>query len=223
MPLTSASRAARPQSTRRGGVIAWCLGALATMAAIVVLGWMLLLPGVVQSRFLAATGAQLRFQGLMGDPFAGRATVTGWTLHASAAPDARLLARGGPSEITAADWRAALATDPTDGVATIDSLRLTITDALLAPDAKGTWPLLALGAASGLPYELNGPIGQTPRIRIRHLALAVDTVRVRDGRTGAEVPVRIAWRGEFRDVTHTRPILTALLAAVRASSGQPKN
>jgi hypothetical protein len=202
-------------------VLGWLLGGLITLAAAATLAWMLLLPGVVQSRLASPTGAQLRVQGLMGDPFAGRATVTGWTLRASAAPDARVLARGGASEIASADWRAALATDPETGVATIDSLRLSVTEAVLAPDASGAWPLLALAAAAGLPYEKNGPVGRGPRVRVRHLALSVETARVRDARTGAEVPVRIAWQGEFRDVDHTRPLLAALLAAVRTAPPAP--
>ncbi len=208
----------RPRRLRgaRGGVLGWLAGGLVVLAAAGALAWMLLLPGALQSRFAAATGAQLRVQGLMGDPFAGRATVTGWTLRAADDPAARVLARGGPSAILTPDWRATLATDPR-GTAVIDLLDLTITEAVLAPDATGAWPLLSLAAACGLPYEKTGAVGEGPNIRVKLLRLRVETAIVLDARTGAEVPVRIAWRGEFRDIDHSRPVLAALLAAVRAA------
>lgn len=204
----------RPFRNTRGGILGWLAGGLVVLVAAGALAWMVLLPGALQSRFNAATGAQLRVQGLMGDPFAGRASVTGWTLRADAAPNARVLARGGSSSIFTPDWRATLATDPY-GTAVIDTLDLAVTEVVLAPDASGAWPLLSLAAACGLPYEKTGPAGDGPRIRIQRLRLAVETAVVLDARTGAEIPVRIAWRGEFRDLDHTRPILAALLEAVR--------
>ncbi len=204
---------------RRGGVAGWALGALVFCAALAVLAWMLLLPGLAQARFNAAAGgAELRLRGLMGDPFAGRATVTGWTLRASAEPGAPVLARGGASEIVSADWRVALGAAPAGGVVTIDSLALRVSELVLAPDAQGRWPLLALGASAGLPYERGGKIGDGPRVRVRHLRLAVDTVVVRDAATGRDTPVRVDWRGEFRDLEHSRPVVAALLAA-SASGG----
>jgi hypothetical protein len=190
------------------------LGALVFCAALSVLAWILLLPGVAQARFATTTGgAELRLRGLMGDPFAGRATVSGWTLRASAAPEARVLARGGAAEIISSDWRVALGARPQGGVAVIDSLDLRVAEIVLAPEADGRWPLLALGATAGLPYERGGKIGDGPRVRVRHLRLVVDTVIVRDSATGRDTPVRVDWRGEFRDLDHSRPLVAALLAA----------
>lgn len=212
-PSVDGHRPGRPRRRTRGGVLGWIIGALVVCAALAVLAWMLVLPAVAQSRFAAATGAELRVQGLMGDPFAGRATVTGWTLRASADPKSPVLARGGASELVSSAWQAALAADPETGVAIVDSLTLHATELLLAPDAKGRWPLLALGASAGLPYERRGKVGEGPRVRVKHLRLVVDTVVVRDAATKRDVPVRIDWRGEFRDLDHSRPVVAALLAA----------
>ena len=215
------ARRSRPRSGARGGILAWLAGGLVFLAAAAALAWMLLLPVAVQSRFAAATGAELLVRGLMGDPFAGRATVTGWTLRASASPRAPVLARGGASTVVASDWQSALNADP-DGTAVIDSMELTVTEAVLAPDAKGAWPLLALAAAAGLPYEKGGSAGDGPRVTIKRLRLAVDTVIVRDAHSGRDTPVRIAWRGEFQNLDHTRPVLAALLAAVREAPAATK-
>jgi len=221
MPMRLPRRPRYRHSGTRGGVLAWLAGGLVFLAAAATLAWMLLLPVAVQSRFSAATGAQLLVRGLMGDPFSGRATVTGWTLNANASPGSRVLARGGASKIVAPDWQAALAAEP-GGTAVIDSLDLAVTEAVLAPDAKGAWPLLSLAAAAGLPYEKDGPSGDGPRVKIKHLRLAVETVVVRDARTGRDTPVRIAWHGEFQNLGNTKPVLTALLAAVReAPAGAP--
>ena len=176
-------------STRRrtrGGVLGWLVGALVFGAALAVLAWMLLLAGLAQARFAAGTGgAELRLRGLMGDPFAGRATVTGWTLRVSADPKSPVLARGAASEIVSSGWQAALGiTGPGKGPVVIDKLVLTATELVLAPDAQGRWPLLALGASAGLPYERGGKTGDGPRVRIQHLKLNVDTVIVRDAATG---------------------------------------
>ena len=182
---------------------------------------MLLLPVAAQTRFAAATGTELRLQGLMGDPFAGRATVTGWTLRASDAPQAPVLARGGAAEIISTDWQAALGAGGDRDTVVIDSLTLHAAELFLAPDAKGRWPLLALGASAGLPYERGGKTGEGPRVRIAHLKLSVDNVVVRDAATGRDTPVRVAWRGEFRDLDHSRPVVAALLAAAAGKKAAP--
>ncbi len=198
----------------RGGVFGWLAAGLVFCAALGALAWMMLLPAMAQTRFAAATGgAELRVQGLMADPFSGRATVTGWTLRASPAPTAPILARGLSSEVVATRWQAALAADPETGVAVIDSLTLRASELVLAPDSKGRWPLLVLGASAGLPYERGGKIGDGPRVRVKLLRLSVDTVIVRDSSTGRDTPVRIGWRGEFKDLDHSRPVIAALLAA----------
>lgn len=215
--LTSAT--ARPAAS--GHIVSGLIAVVAVLGAGAVLAWMLLLPFAMQAKFLAATGAELRISGLMGDPFSGRARVTGWILRRDASAQAPILARGGPSSVFASTWREAFVAKTNLGPVVIDELNLHITEAFLAPDARGEWPLLALGAAAGLPFEIAGPIGDGPRVRIRHLQLFVEKVRVLDARTGAETTVRIAWRGEFRDLDHTRPVLTALLAAVRAASATP--
>ncbi|MBC8010942.1 MAG: hypothetical protein H7067_12695 [Burkholderiales bacterium] len=201
-------------------MLIWVLGGVLLCAASVLLAWMLLLPGAVQSRLSAATGAQFSVQGLMGDPFAGRATATGWTLRASPALDSPLLARGGATEIVASDWRAALAGENAGSIV-IDRLDLVISEAVLAPDKKGSWRLLALAAGAGLPYERDGKIGEGPRLRIAHLRLSVETLIVRDAKTGRDTPVHIAWRGEFRELEHTRPVVAALLAAARGEAPAP--
>ncbi len=213
---TSTSRAAR-QSPRRGGVGAWLLGGLLICGALATLAWMLLLPGLVQSRFSTLSGgAALSLQGLMGDPFAGRATVTGWQLRASQDPNAKILAEGKTSQLLATDWQRALDARPGASVV-LDSAEIHATRLVLAPDADGKWPLLALAAAAGLPYESRGPIGaEAPRVRVKKLLLRVDAVVVRDARTGRDQTVRIDWRGEYRDLDHSRPIVAALLAAVAA-------
>lgn len=205
---------------RRGGILVWLIGGLLFCAALGVLVWMVLLPSAVESRLAAVTGAQFRVRGLMGDPFAGRATATDWTLRASEDPASPVLARGGASEIVVADWRTALENVSGDGAATaapvtVDRLNLVVLEAALAPDAKGAWPLLSLAAAAGLPYERGGAIGDGPRVRVKHLRLRVDTIIVRDAATGRDTPVRIDWRGEFRDLDHAKPVVTALFAAVR--------
>lgn len=203
----------RPRE-RRGGVFGWLAAGLVFCAALGVLAWMLLLPAMAQTRFAAATGgAELRVQGLMGDPFSGRATVTGWTLRASSEPKAPVIARGGASEIVSTRWQAALGADPETAVAVIDSLTLRAAELVLAPDAQGRWPLLALGASAGLPYERGGKVGEGPRVRVKLFRLSVDTVVVRDAATGRDTPVRINWRGEFKDLDHSRPVVAALLAA----------
>jgi hypothetical protein len=210
----------RPCQAERGGILGWLTAGLLVVAASGVLAWMLLLPAVMQSRFTAATGAELSLRGLMGDPFAGRATVTGWTLHAGPDSAASVLAHGGRSTLVATDWRAAL--DASSGEpAVIDSLDLAITEAVLAPDTRGAWPLLALAAASGLPYEKNGPTGVGPRVTIKRLRLAVGSVIIRDAHTGREKTVPIAWRGEFRDLDHSRPLVAALLEAARTAVPAP--
>jgi hypothetical protein len=196
----------------RGGILAWLAAGLVFCSALAVLAWILLLPVAAQSRFSAATGAELRVQGLMGDPFAGRANVTGWTLRASATPGAPLLARGGASEIVSTGWRAALGASTTKTVV-IDKLTLRVGELVLAPDAKGQWPLLSLGAAADIPYERGGKIGDGPRVRVKHLLLEVGTVVVRDATTARDTPVRVDWSGEFRDLEHSRPVVAALLAA----------
>lgn len=214
------ARTHRPDA--RGGALGWLLAALVFCAALGVLAWIVVLPSLAQKRFAATTGgAELRVQGLMGDPFAGRATVTGWTLRASAAPDAPVLAHGGASQLVAAQWRAALGADPEAGVAVIDSLTLHATELVLAPNAKGQWPLLALGASAGIPYERGGKVGEGPRVRLNHLRLRVDTLVVRDSTTGRDTPVRIDWQGEFRDLDHSRPVVAALLAAAAGRRGEP--
>ena len=210
-----------PRRRARGGVLAWAAGALVCCAALAVLAWMLALPALAQSRFSAVTGSELRVQGLMGDPFAGRATVTGWTLRASADPKSPVLARGGASEIVSGDWQAALGADGDKESILVDSLALHAAELRLVPDAKGRWPLLALGASAGLPYERDGKIGDGPRVRIKHLRLAVDTVVIRDASSGRDVPVRIAWRGDFRDLDHSRPVVAALLAAAAGKKSAP--
>jgi hypothetical protein len=200
-------------SPRRGGVLPWLIGGLVCCVALAALAWMVLLPGAVQARLAAATGGQFKVEGLMGDPFSGRATAKSWILRASAAPDSPVLARGATAEIVASDWSDALSENGPDTVV-IDRLDLTVTEAVLAPDAHGAWRLLTLAAGSGLPYERGGKVGETTsRVRIKHLRLSVETLIVRDAKTDLETPVRIAWRGEFRDVDHTRPIVAALLAA----------
>lgn len=210
---------------RRGGVCGWLLGGVAVLAALAVLAWMLLLPGVVESRLAAVTGAQFRVQGLMGDPFAGRATARGWVLHAADDPASPVLARGGRSEIVVADWRAAMEAAGGESAGSapasleVDRLDLTILEANLAPDTKGAWPLLALAASAGLPYERGGKVGDAAPIKVKLLRLRVETVTVRDAATGRETPVRIDWRGEFRDVDHAKPIVAELLAA--AAKGAP--
>lgn len=217
----STSRASSPPP-RQGGVIAWLLGGLLICAALATLAWMLLLPGLVQSRFSAASGgAQLSLQGLMGDPFAGRASVTGWQLRASAATDAPVLAEGKTSRLLASDWQRALEARAGSTVV-LDAAELHVTRLVLAPDAAGKWPLLALAAAAGLPYERHGPVGaESPRVRVKNLLLRVDAVVVRDARTGRDQAVRIDWRGEYRDLDHTRPVVAALLAAVAARTATP--
>lgn len=211
-----------PRNRRRGGVLGWLAAALVFCTALAVLAWMLLLPAAVQSRFAGATnGAELRVQGLMGDPFSGRATVTGWTLRASDAPDAPVLARGAASEMIAADWQSALRSAGKDEPVTINRVTLHATELFLAPDNQGRWPLLALGAAVGLPYERGGKTGGNPRLRVKHLRLAVDTVVVRDANGGRDTPVRVDWRGEFRDLDHTRPVVAALLAAAAGRQATP--
>lgn len=217
LPPTAATRAATLSATRhRGGIFSWLLGGLVFLAAAAVLAWMLLLPNAVESRFAAATGASLRLQGLTGDPFAGRASVTGWTLRENDTPTSRVLARGAASALHAPDWRGNY-TRSGGELVVIDRLDLHLIDAYLAPDPDGRWSLLAIAAASGLPYERGGPISdESPRVRIKKLSLRVDTILVRDAATGRETPVRIDWRGEFTELDHTRPIVAALLAAARA-------
>lgn len=203
---------------RRGGALAWVIGALCFAAAALTLAWMLLLPAAVQSRFAAATGgADLALRGLAGDPFAGRATVTGWTLRATASPSSPVLASGGPSSLLAPGWREALGAAP-GSAATIDEIDLHVAEARLAPDTKGRWQLLSLAAAAGLPYERGGAIGDGPRVRVRRLRLRVDTLLVLDGNTGRETRVAVAWRGEFTDLDHLRPVVAALFEAVRVAS-----
>lgn len=204
-------------SRQRAGVLGAILAAIVVMAAAGVLAWMLVLPGIAQARFAATTGAQLRLRGLMGDPFAGRASVTGWTLHADATPTSVVLAKGAAAEVVAPGWRGAL-----DGTTTataplrIESLSIRLAEVRLAPDAKGRWPLLATLAAVGLPYEVNGPIGtDAPHLHIARLQLTVETIVIRDARTARDVKVRIDWRGEFKNLTHSRPVVVALLAAAR--------
>jgi hypothetical protein len=205
----------------RGGVLAWIAAALVFCAALAVLAWMLLLPVVAQTRFASATGTELRLRGLMGDPFAGRATVTGWTLRATSSPQAPVLARGGASEIVSADWQAALGASGDRDTIVIDSLTLHAAELHLAPDAKGRWPLLALGASAGLPYERDGKVGDGPRMRVTLLTLRVDNIVIRDATTGRDTSVRIDWSGEFRDLDHSRPVVAALLAAAAGKNPAP--
>lgn len=199
----------------RAGVLGSTLAGLVLSSAILVLGWMLLLPLMAQERFVAATGAELRLQGLMADPFAGRATVTGWTLRAAAAPGAALLARGGAAELVAPSWRAAWNAGAETPLV-IESLELHFTELRLAPDARGQWPLLSALASLGLPYEQGGRTGpEAVKLRLARLRLKVDTVVVRDAATGREVARPVSWSGEFRDLDHARPVVAALLAAAR--------
>jgi hypothetical protein len=196
-------------------VITWLVGALVFATAAVVLAWMLLLPSAVESRFAAATGASLRLQGLSGDPFSGQASVTGWTLRETEAPGSPVLARGAASALHASGWRASLNASDTAPVV-IDRLDIHLVEARLAPDPDGRWPLLAVAAASGMPYERGGPVSdESPRVRVKKLRLRVDTVIVRNSATGLETPVRIDWSGEFTELDHTRPVVAALLAAAR--------
>lgn len=197
-------------------MIAWLIGGLVFAAAAAVLAWMLLLPSALESRFAAATGASLRLQGLSGDPFSGKASVTGWTLRETDAPGSPVLARGAASALHAPGWRASLNASDTAPVV-IDRLDIHLVEARLAPDANGRWPLLAVAAASGMPYERGGPVGdESPRVRIKKLRLRVETLIVRNAATGQETPVRIDWSGEFADLDHTRPVVAALLAAARS-------
>ena len=200
--------------SRRGGVLVWRIGAALVCAALGVLAWMVVLPRAVESRLAAVTGARFQVTGLMGDPFGGRATATGWVLRATDAENAPVLARGGRAEIVVPDWRGAIG----DGGAKpekfeIERLDLNITDLDLSPDATGAWPVLALAAAAGMPYEHGGKIGPSPRLRVKRLKLRVAQVTVKDAATGRATPMRIDWQGEFRDLDHSRPVVTALLAA----------
>jgi hypothetical protein len=210
-PIAAAAYAA---PARRGGILAGLAAALVFAAALAVLGWMLLAPALAQERFATATGAELRLDGLMADPFGGRATVSGWAVRASAAPKAPQLAHGGASSAATAAWPTLLAASAGESVV-VDEVTLDVTTLTLAPDAKGQWPLLALAAASGLPYECGGPIGpEAPRVKIKLLRLKVAALVVRDAASKRDVSVPIAWKGEFRDFDHTRPLVSALLAAV---------
>ncbi|MEN9842155.1 MAG: hypothetical protein RL376_1955 [Verrucomicrobiota bacterium] len=194
-------------------MLAWLTAGLMFCGATLVLGWMLLLPVVAQERFAAATGSQLQVQGLMGDPFSGTATLTGWTLRADASPTAPVLARGGVARALVPNWSAALA-EPGTRIE-IEKLELNVTEARLLPDANGRWPLLSICAAAGLPYERGGAVGSAPRVRIRQLQLRVQTLVVRDAATGLEARIRVDWTGNFTELDHLRPVVTALLAAAR--------
>jgi hypothetical protein len=211
-PRASANRSPR----LRGGALGWLIGGLVFLVAAGVLAWMVLLPAAVESRFAAATGADLRLQGLAGDPFSGKANVTGWTLRETGAPGSPMIARGAASSLHAPGWRGSF--DASEGeLVVIDRLDIHLVEARLAPDADGRWPLLAIAAASGLPYERGGPVGdESPRLRIKKLRLRVDTIHVRNAATGQETPVAINWIGEFSELDHTRPVVAALLAAARA-------
>ncbi|MCX6937220.1 MAG: hypothetical protein NTU80_04875 [Verrucomicrobia bacterium] len=184
--------------------------------AVLALGWMLLLPLVAQERFAATTGAQLQVQGLMGDPFSGTATVTAWTLRAGESATAPVLARGGAARAVAPNWSAALDAAPSTRIE-IEKLELNVTEARLLPDAAGRWPLLAVCSAAGLPYERGGAVGTASRVRIRHLHLRVETLVVRDAASGRETRVRVDWTGDFADLDHLRPVVTALLDASRTA------
>ncbi len=212
----AASPSSRVGPSRRGGVLGWLIGGLVFLAAAAVLAWMVLLPTAVESRFASATGASLRLKGLAGDPFSGRASVAGWTLRETDSPGSLLLARGSATSLLAPGWRGSYNASDGENVV-IDRLDIHLVEAHLAPDANGRWPLLAIAAAAGLPYELGGPVGdESPRVRIKKLRLRVDTILVRNATTGRETPVRIDWSGEFSELDHTRPLVTALLAAARA-------
>ena len=196
-------------------------GALVFGAAVLVLGWMLLLPLAAQARFTAATGAQLQIQGLMGDPFRGTATVAAWSLRADESAQAPVLARGGAARALAPKWSAALDAAPGTRIE-IEQLELSVTEARLLPDATGRWPLLAVCAAAGLPYERGGAVGTGPRVRIKKLHLKVETLLVRDAASGRETRVRIDWTGNFTELDHLRPVVTALLAAARTAGRSPE-
>lgn len=205
----------RETSPHRAGILGSTLAGLVVVTAILLLAWMLLLPLVAQERFGAATGAELRLQGLMADPFAGRATATGWILRAGAAPDSALLARGGAALLVAPGWRAAWNAEAGTPLV-IESLDLHFTELRLAPDACGQWPLLSALAALGLPYEQGGRIGpEAVPLRLVRLRLKVDSVLVRDASTDREVTRPVHWSGEFRELDHSRPVVAALLAAAR--------
>lgn len=207
----------RPALARRGGVLVWLIGGLLFIGAAGTLAWMLLLPGAVQARFAAATGSALQVRGLAGDPFAGEATVAGWTLRASTERDAAILARGGAASVRAPGWRDALSSQAGETVV-IERLDLVVNEAVLAPDDAGRWALLSIAAAAGLPYERGGAVGaDAPRVRIKRLRLQVETIVIRNSPGGRPIPVRINWSGEFTDLDHLRPVVTALLAAARGA------
>ena len=210
--------AAPARASLRGGILAWLAASLVFCSAAAVLAWMLLLPLAAQVRFATTTGAQLRLLGLMSDPFAGAATVTGWTLRASEAPGAPLLARGGAASVSAPAWHTVLIREP-GATLVVERLDLVIGEAHLAPDATDHWPLLAVLAASGLPYERGGAIGNGPRVLIKKLHLSVQTVVVRNAATGRDTAVRVDWVRDFKDLDHLRPLVTALLAATRTPAG----
>lgn len=207
---------ANPGSRRRGGILGWLAGTLVFLAAAASLAWMILLPSAVETRFADITGASLRLQGLTGDPFSGTASVTGWTLRETDSPGAPVIARGAATALHAPGWRGSF--NASDGeLVVIDGLDLHLVEARLAPDPDGRWPLLAIAAASGLPYERGGPVSdQNARVRVKKFRLRVDTILVRNATTGTETPVRIDWAGEFTELDHTRPVVAALLAAARA-------
>ncbi len=197
-------------------MLVWLTGALVFCGASLVLAWMLLLPLAAQARFAATTGAQLQVQGLMGDPFGGTATVTGWTLRAEESATAPVLARGGAAHAVAPNWSAALEAAPGTRIE-IEKLEISVIEARLLPDATGRWPLLAVCSAAGLPYERGGAVGSAPRVRIKHLHLRVENLVVRDAASGRETRVRVDWTGDFTDLDHLRPVVTALLAASRTA------
>jgi hypothetical protein len=201
-------------------VLAWLTAGLMFSSAALALGWMLLLPLVAQERFAATTGAQIKVQGLMGDPFGGTATVAGWTLRADESAAAPVLARGGAARAVVPNWSTALEAASGRHI-DIEKLELSVTEARLLPDAAGRWPLLAVCAAAGLPYERGGAIGTGPRVLIRRLHLRVETLVVRDAASGRETRVRVDWTGDFTDLDHLRPVVTALLAASRRAGRTP--
>lgn len=208
-PATSAASRAgvRRDARRGGGVLRHLLIPLAVVAALLTLGWMLLLPGVLAERLERATGFPVTSGRLMANPLTGHLRLT----------DARL---GNPDGFPAAPFLHIARLETTARPWTLRQTPLAIPAATLDIDTL-TLVIAADGSRNNRLWDTAlaglGSDGRPP-LRIARLELAVARVVVADYSRGTPprlAEYRLDYRRVHEDVTRFEPLWDDVLAAAR--------
>lgn len=203
----------RRRGRSRGGIVLRLLAALAVMAAVLALAWMLLLPALIAGRFEQATGFRLQAERLAANPLTGHFRLTDATLDNPAGWPSDEFMRIRRLEGTVRLWSwSKRPVEITDLSLDIDTLHVVV-----APDGRNNlsqWDdALAALASSGA-----APAGAASPVRVDRLRLSVGRMLVADysrGPTARLLEYRLVYRGEHRSVTRWQPLWDDIFALLR--------